>query len=312
MRKHTPVWAGLAGLTLALTSCGSDDPMGGGGDDDAGQDGALVVGSQQYYSNTVVAELYAQVLEEAGYEVERDYDIGQREAYMPDLEAGEIDVFPEYTGNLLQYLDEDAEETGEQEVLEALGEALPEGLTALTPAEAADQDSYTVTSEFAEEHGLESIGDLAEVEEDLTIVANAEFEERPYGPGGASEVYGATVNLMNVEDSGGQLTLNSLLDGDAQVANIYTADPAIEEHDLVVLEDPEEMILPQNMFPLVSSAVDEEAQAALEEVSAALTQEELIALNTSSVDEQASAEDVAETWLVQHELIQPDGSGQEG
>lgn len=312
MRKYAPVWAGLVALTLALSSCGSDDPMGDGtADDQAGQDGALVVGSQQYYSNTVVAELYAQVLEDAGYEVRRDYDIGQREAYMPDLEAGEIDVFPDYTGNLLQYLQEDAEATGEEEVLEALRQALPEGLSALDPAEAADQDSYTVTSEFAQEHGLESIGDLADVEADLTIAANAEFESRPYGPEGASEVYGATVNLMNVEDSGGQLTLNALLEDDAQVANIYTADPAIGEHDLVVLEDPEEMILPQNLFPLVSPAVDEEARSALEEVSAALTQEELLALNTRSVDEQAAAAEVAETWLLQHQLIDSERSQQQ-
>lgn len=312
MRTFTKEWVGLGIAALALTACGSDDPLGGGSEEDgSAAEGTLVVGSQQYYSNTIVAELYAQVLEDAGYDVEREFEIGQREVYMPELEAGEIDVFPEYTGNLLQYLDGDSEASTSEEVEAELETALPEGLTVLAPAEATDQDSYTVTAEFAEENGLESIADLAELE-DLTIVSNSEFETRPYGPQGASEVYGAEISLLAVEDSGGQLTLNALLDGEAEIANIYTADPAIEENDLVVLEDPEELILPQNLFPLVSSAVDEEAQAALEEVSAALTQEELIALNTRSVDEQVSAEDVAETWLVQHQLIEPDGSGEEG
>ena len=289
---------------LALTACGSDDPLGGGSEEDgSAAEGTLVVGSQQYYSNTIVAELYAQVLEDAGYDVEREFEIGQREVYMPELEAGEIDVFPEYTGNLLQYLDGDSEASTSEEVEAELETALPEGLTVLAPAEATDQDSYTVTAEFAEENGLESIADLAELE-DLTIVSNSEFETRPYGPQGASEVYGAEISLLAVEDSGGQLTLNALLDGEAEIANIYTADPAIEENDLVVLEDPEELILPQNLFPLVSENVDEQAQTLLEELSAALNQEELLELNARSVDEQASAEEVASAWLQEQGLVE--------
>lgn len=298
-------WAGLGIAALALTACGSDDPLGDGGadQDSGGADGALVVGSQQYYSNTIVAELYAQVLEEAGYDVEREFEIGQREVYMPELEAGEIDVFPEYTGNLLQYLDDGSEASDREEVESELDSALPEGLSALAPAEATDQDSYVVTAEFAEEHGLTTVADLADLD-DLSIASNSEFETRPYGPDGLSEVYGVEVSLVTVEDSGGPLTVNALLDGDVEIANIYSADPAIEENDLVVLEDTEELVLPQNVFPLVSENVDEEAQAALEEISAALGQEELLELNARSVEEQASAEDIAADWLSEQGLVE--------
>lgn len=304
MTKHA-AWAALGIVALALTACGSDDPLGdGGADEDADSaDGALVVGSQQYYSNTIVAELYAQVLEEAGYDIERELEIGQREVYMPELEAGEIDVFPEYTGNLLQYLDDGSEASDTEEVESELDSALPEGLSALAPAEATDQDSYVVTSEFAEEHGLTTVADLADLD-DLSIASNSEFETRPYGPDGLSEVYGVEVSLVTVEDSGGPLTVNALIDGDVEIANIYSADPAIDENDLVVLEDTEELVLPQNVFPLVSENVDEEAQAALEEVSAALGQEELLELNARSVEEQASAEDIAADWLSEQGLVE--------
>lgn len=304
MTKHA-AWAALGIVALALTACGSDDPLGdGGADEDADSaDGALVVGSQQYYSNTIVAELYAQVLEEAGYDIERELEIGQREVYMPELEAGEIDVFPEYTGNLLQYLDDGSEASDTEEVESELDSALPEGLSALAPAEATDQDSYVVTSEFAEEHGLTTVADLADLD-DLSIASNSEFETRPYGPDGLSEVYGVEVSLVTVEDSGGPLTVNALIDGDVEIANIYSADPAIDENDLVVLEDTEELVLSQNVFPLVSENVDEEAQAALEEVSAALGQEELLELNARSVEEQASAEDIAADWLSEQGLVE--------
>jgi hypothetical protein len=43
-----------------------------------------------------------------------------------------------------------------------------------------------------------------------------------------------------VEDSGGPLTLRALTDGTVQVADLYTADPAIAKNGFVDLEDPEE------------------------------------------------------------------------
>src|SRR5690606_33498560 len=106
-----------------------------------------------YYSNEIIAEIYAQALEEAGYTVQRDFRIGQREVYMPEIESGAIDVFPEYTGNLLQYFDADTTATSADDVYAALQNALPDGLRVLDQSDASDQDSYVVTSEFASEHG---------------------------------------------------------------------------------------------------------------------------------------------------------------
>lgn len=302
-RAGRPLALGAAALLL-LNACGSDDPMGGGdGGDAEGDGGSLVVGSQQYYSNTIIAEAYAQVLEEQGYEVDREFEIGQREVYVPEMEDGSIDVFPEYTGNFLQYLDPESEASDSEEVASELEDSLPEGLAALEVAEATDQDSYTVTSEFAQEHGLTEIGDLADVDEALSVAAHSEFATRPYGPDGVEGVYGVELTLNAVEDSGGPLTVNALTDGEVQVADIYTADPAIEENDLVVLEDPEELILPQQVVPIVSDAVDDEARAALDELSAALDQQALLEMNTQSVQDQSEPSEVARDWLESEGLI---------
>ena len=264
--------------------------------------GTLVVGSQQYYSNEIIAELYAQAIEGAGYTVERQYQIGQREVYLPELEAATIDVLPEYSGNLLQYYDKAATATDPAGVTAALETALPAGLRVLAAAEASDQDSYTVTKAFADEHGLTAIGDLTKAPQPVRLAANSEFAIRPYGPEGAKATYGVDIELVPVEDSGGPLTARALKDGTVQVADLYTADPTIAKEGFVILEDPEGLILPQNVIPIVSEKVDATAAAAIEAVNAKLTVAELQALNARSVDEQARSADIAKDWLSQQGL----------
>ncbi|MGO3506810.1 MAG: ABC transporter substrate-binding protein, partial [Brachybacterium tyrofermentans] len=264
--------------------------------------GTIVVGSQAYYSNEIIAELFAQVLEKAGLTVDRQYQIGQREVYLPELESGALDVMPEYTGNLLQNYEPDAESASPEEIHSALSEVLPDGLRLLPFAEATDQDSYTTTSDFASSNSLTTIADLAGLK-DLKIAANSEFEVRPYGPEGVKTVYGVDVTVVPVEDGGGPLTVQALTDGDVQLADLYTSDPAIIANDLVPLEDPEALILPQNVVPVVSKKVDDDAAAAITTVIEALSADDLVELNRRSVEEQASSADIAKGWLGEKGLV---------
>lgn len=305
-RRDLGHWGLAAGAgLLGLAGCSNDDPLApatSGGDAGSQAAGVLVVGSQQYYSNEIIAELYAQVLEKAGLTVKRQYQIGQREVYLPEIKAGRIDVFPEYTGNLMQYLDKNAKATDEAGIQEAISKALPDGLRVLKPATASDQDSYTVTPEFAAKHGLKSIADLAKAGK-VKIAANSEFAERPYGPKGAKSAYGIDVEVLPVEDSGGPLTVKALLDGKAQVADLYTASPVIAEKKLVVLEDPKNLILPQQVVPVVSKKVDDKAAAAIDAVNAKLTPEVLQKLNAQSVSEKKKSKEIASGWLTEQGLL---------
>ena len=263
----------------------------------------IVVGSQDYYSNEIIAELYAQALEENGYTVERDFRIGQREVYIPEIEGGAIDVFPEYTGNLLQYYVPDTEATTSDDVYAELETSLPEGLRVLDQSPATDQDSYNVTQAFSEENGVTSLADLKDVTTPLTLGGNSELATRPYGPDGLKEVYGADVAFTPIEDSGGPLTLKALEDGQVQLVNIYSANPAIASSDLVTLEDPEGLFLASNVVPVVSEKVTDEIAEIINTVSAALTAEDLVALNSLSVDDQESADQIASDWLAEKSLF---------
>lgn len=299
MRRTLTLAATFASAALALSACGTVESLEGRSNMDAS---TIIVGSQDYYSNEIIAEAYAQALEGAGFTVERQLRIGQREVYMPEIEAGAIDVFPEYTGNLLQYLDQNASARTSEEVYAALQTTLPMGLRALDQAPATDQDSYVVTADFAAEHSLASIGDLASAGA-LTLGGNSELQTRPYGPMGLSQTYGVTVGFTPIEDSGGPLTVKALKDGDIQLANIYSSDPALADGTLKVLDDPKGLFLASHVVPLASSRVNDDAAAVINRVSAAMDAEDLVEMNRASTVEQKSASQIAREWLLSEGLL---------
>ena len=289
----------VVGAALALSGCASGDPLDSGTGETNGASETITIGSQAYYSNEIIAEIYAQALENAGFTVERDFNIGQRDAYLPSLENGDVDLFPEYTGNLLQYYSPDTKATTSDDVYAELKDALPENLTVLDQSAATDQDSYNVTKEFADANNLKSLEDLAKVSVPLTLGGNAELEERPYGPQGLLSVYGATVGFSATGDT----TVEDLLAGTVNIANVYSADPRIQTENLVTLADPKGLFLASNVVPLVNKDVADSIADVINAVQAKLTAEGLVALNVESTVDQKSSADIATKWLQDNGLI---------
>ncbi len=289
--------AAVVGAALALTGCVAGDPLDPGTDPVSSE--TITIGSQAYYSNEIIAEIYAQALENAGFTVDRQFNIGQRDAYLPSLENGEIDLFPEYTGNLLQFYSPDTTATSSDDVYNELKDALPESLTVLDQSSATDQDSYNVTAAFAFENSLSSLADLAGVSVPLTLGGAPELEERPYGPIGLLATYGVTVGFSATGDT----TVEDLVAGNVNIANVYSADPRIQTEGLVTLADPEGLFLASNVVPLVNGEVADLIDEIINAVSAALTPEGLVGLNVMSTVDQMSASEIATKWLTDNGLI---------
>ena len=123
---------------------------------------SLTVGSANFPENEILAEIYAQALEAHGATITTKLNIGSREKYLPALEQGSLDLFPEYNGTLLSFLDESSTATATEDVDADLAKALPDNLEALDSAEAQDSDAIVVTQETADKYDLTTIGDLAE------------------------------------------------------------------------------------------------------------------------------------------------------
>ena len=132
----------------------------------------------------------------------------------------------------------------------------------------------------------------------LTLGGPPELAERPYGPTGLKETYGVDVAFSPTGDT----TVEDLVAGTVNVANVFTADPRIQTDDLVVLADPKALFLASNVVPLVSTDVADDIADVINAVSAALTPEGLVALNVQSTVDQQSTADIAAAWLSENGL----------
>lgn len=286
-------------VALGVAACGGDPtkqaPAGG-------DSKAITIGSAAFPESEIIAEIYAAALESEGLRVEKKLNIGAREVYIPALENGEIDLIPEYTGNLLTYFDPKATATAPDDVTSALSDAVPAGLTVLEPAPAEDKDSLNVTAAFAKANGLETIADLAKVD-GLRLAANPEFKQRAYGIPGLEQVYGITgIEFTPISDGGGPATVKALVSGKVDVADIYSTTPSIKANKLVTLDDPKNLIAAQNVVPLIrkDKATDAVTEV-LDAVSAALTTEELLELNERNQgDDKEAPAALAKEWVAEN------------
>lgn len=295
-------------LALITAACGSSNPLGGG--EISGDLKSIAVGSADFTESKIIAEIYAQALEANDFSVRRQFGIGSRETYIPAVQDHSIDLIPEYTGNLLQYFDEKTPATTSDAVLLGLLKALPGDLSILYPSPAEDKDTLAVTAATAQRWNLKTIEDLAKHSAEVKVGAPSEFQTRVTGLVGLKEKYGldiAPANFVAISDGGGPATVQALTSGAITAANIFSTSPAIEQNDLVVLEDPKNAFLAANVVPLVASQkMSNELKTVLDAVSAKLTTEGLIQLNTAVEGNQGSDPDeAAAKWITDNGFDKP-------
>lgn len=271
----------------------------------SGSGGSVVVGSANFPENEILAYIYGGALANAGVTVSYKVPAGARQAYFPSLEKGEINLVPEYAGAALSYLSKTANAKSGNAVKTALTDAAAkQNLSVLDLSQAADSDSLNVTPSFASKHKLTSIADLAKAGT-VTLAANPEFSSRPDGIKGLQSVYGLkNLKFKAIGDGGGPATLKALLNGDVQVADIYSTTPSILASKLVTLKDPKSLFASQQVVPIVTkSKATANVTAVLNKVSAALTTKVLLQLNTQSNSAaKPDPQTVAQQWLKANNL----------
>lgn len=310
MRRTRNFALGAAMLALLVSACapGEGDgsaPASAATGSQAADLPELTIASASFWESAVVAEIYAQALENAGFAVQRSLEAGPRDTTLPALVDGQYDLMPEYIGGLLAssaYAGEPTPDT--EESLTALREAIQaDGLVALEPTPGTDADGFAVRQETASELGLATMSDLAEVAGDLRWGVAQECAENPNCGPGLARVYGIDLSTLDVQTlTACDPSIAEALNADSiDVAQVCTTQPEIAAFGLVLLEDDGGLAPAQNIVPIVRQEVMDEAgdliESTLNPISELLTTEELTNLGNAVVINGESYEDAAAQWL---------------
>ncbi|GHB69268.1 glycine/betaine ABC transporter substrate-binding protein [Streptomyces cirratus] len=313
---------GVAALAASLAACGGDSlekTKDGGPASSAsggGAKGELVIGAAGFTESNVLAELYSQVLRNAGYSTSVT-TVNNRELYEPSLEKGEIDVVPEYAATLAEFLNakvngKDApkdkpvassDAAATTAALEKL--ATPLGLKVLPAGSAVDQNAFAVTKEFAAKNNLKSLSDLGKSGLKVKIAAGDECAVRPFCQPGLEKTYGISVSGIDPKGVGTPQAKQAVKDGVDQLVLTTTTDATLGNYGLVLLDDDKKLQNADNVLPVVNAedAGSPEVAAALDRLTKTLTTADLVDLNRKVDAERAKAADVAKEYLQSKGLL---------
>jgi osmoprotectant transport system substrate-binding protein len=306
----------LAAGALTLSGCAGDDLSDDSASDPAtseggGDKGSITLAGQNFPEATLVASMYEQLLEDAGYTVDTKL-VDSRDAYMPTF-PGDVDIVPEYVGGIVNFLNTqangaDAEpfEAGDGEQLASDGASLLEdaGIELLDLSPATDANAFFVTQEFSEAEGVTTLSDLEG--QSVTLAAAPDCEGRLDCEGGLSGEYGIDITEVLPLGYASDQTYQSVLDGESELGETSTTDGTLESQGLVILEDDKQIQPAQNLVPAVSAdflADNPEVADILNPLMAALTTEGLTELNGRMAVDREKPEDVAADFLAEEGLL---------
>ena len=296
---------GMGDATATTGTGGATETTGSGSGDNS--DITITVGSKNFTEQLIIGEMYAQILEDRGFDVERALNLGGTEVAHEALVAGEIDVYPEYTGTGLLVILGMETMSDPDEVFDIVSTEYMEqfDLVWLDQTPMNNSNALAVTREWSEANGVTTISELAEVSADLTLAAVPDFPEREDGQLGLESVYGLEFGEILIFDPG--LKYQAFLDGEAEVVLAFGTDGQVAGYDLVILEDDQGLWPPYRVAPVVrQQTLDEapEVAEALNELAPLLTSEVMAELNWQvDGDEAMEPADVAQAFLEENGLI---------
>lgn len=296
-------------VALVAAGCSSGPSLENRGEVTAspGDSEHLVIGSAGFTESDLIAQMYALLLDEAGYDTEI-LSVANRELYEPALESGQIDVVPEYAATFADWLNAkangaDAEPVGSPDLgatMRALRElAAPRGLAVLDPGRAVDQNAFAVAASYAREHDLKTLSDLGRSRLGVRLAAGDECVRRPYCEPGLEKVYGIDITGVDPKGVGTTQAKRAVQSGQDQMVLTTTTDATLDEFGLVLLADDKHLQNADHIVPVVnrSHAGSEGVAKALGRLNTVLTTKDLADLNRQVDSWRRLAEDVAEKYL---------------
>src|SRR5438093_2788109 len=277
----------------------------------AGSRTLVRIGSTNFPEQVILGELFGQVLEANGYQVERRFNLGSREIVAPALESGQIDMYAEYLATYVTFLnkgDTSKASTDPVTTYRNLQDTLRgKNITVLDYAPAVDTNGFVVTKARADRDNLKKVSDLARFSGQITLGGPPECPQRPFCQPGLENTYGVKLKEFKALDAGGPLTVAALQGNQIDVALLFTTDAAIQVNNLVLLDDDKRLQGADYIAPVVrNDPLDRtlsDFKPLINGVSAKVTTDELTGLNKQVGVDKKDPKDVARDWLRSKQLL---------
>lgn len=266
-----------------------------------GEKAAIRIGTKDFTESLIVGELYALALEDAGYKVERVFNIAGSVVHA-SIVNDQIDLYPEYTGTGLLTILKMELMTDPARVYETVKREYGQrfNLVWLDQSRANDSQGLVMRTSVAREHGIATISELQRKADKIRFASQGEFDMRDDGLPGMEKVYGPfRWKSSRVYDNG--LKYHVLMNDQADLAPAYTTEGQLANtEDFLLLRDDKQMWPPYFLAPVVRGEVLEahpDLAAVLNRVSASLDTETMIRLNAEVDLEKREIEDVAKDYF---------------
>jgi osmoprotectant transport system substrate-binding protein len=270
-------------------------------------DGPIRVGSKDFTEQFIIAEMYALVLEKAGFEVERQLNLGTTSVAQEALESNQLDLYPEYTGTGLLTVLKLPASSDQQGVYEKVAAAYKDrfNLVWLNPAPMNNTQALAMTQAGSRKFGIKTISDMVAKASELVMIGPPEFAKREDGLPGIQSTYGNfTLKEYKAVKSG--LRYQGLIDGAADVVVAFGTDGEISAFNLVMLEDDKKLFPPYQIAPVVRQETldaNPGIAEALNSLAPKLTDEVMRRLNYEVSGNQREPTDVAKEFLTQAGIL---------
>ncbi|MGH2919861.1 MAG: glycine betaine ABC transporter substrate-binding protein, partial [Solirubrobacteraceae bacterium] len=265
---------------------------------------SITVGSKNFPEQFILGEIYAQALDAAGYKVKKDLDLGSELIAYKAVRDGNVDAYPEYTGTSLTSFFKVKLPDVPKEPQQAYGQARAAyakvGITALPPTPFENTYRMGMTKAGAAKFGNPTkISDLADEAKDMTVNGYPECRQRTDCLLGVQQTYG----LKFKKFLPGQNPYQTLDNGDADVAFVFTTDGPLASDKYVVLDDDKKLFPPYNISFTVRDEVAKklgpDGQQVVQEVQKYMTEEVMQELNARFSVDKKKADEIAGDYLKQ-------------
>ncbi|NQI87916.1 ABC transporter permease/substrate-binding protein [Streptococcus suis] len=269
----------------------------------------LVIAGKLGAEPEILINMYKLLIEDrTDIKVEIKPNFGKTSFLYEALKSGSIDIYPEYTGTITSTLLKNSPtdlSTNPEEVYTYAKEAILEqdGLMYLAPMAFQNTYALAVTEDYAQDHGIEKISDLAKVQQTAVAGFSLEFNDREDGNIGLKNLYNLQLNVKTMEPA---LRYEAIKNGDVQIVEAFSTDSKVVTYKLKILEDDKQLFPPYQAAPLLSKETLEkypELEQVLGVLAGNISTEEMTQMNYAVDVEGKSAEQVAREYLEQEGLL---------